>query len=270
MKEAHGEQLEISLKAHLCAGGMVEVPCSHVAHSYRYKNYYRRFGEDGEDYMLRNFKRLAEVWFDEYKDLVYRGSRSKFADTDEGDLTRAKVIQRGLHCKPFRYFLEFVAPEILERYPLVDKGFFAQGAIQSKATPNICLEVPMNKKDKQIALKDCEKDLVHPSPRQFFKLSWHRNIQHFNYDYCIQGLKIAECHYRGGNQMWKFDIKTSQIQQESATGTTCLAIDSDNYVLLIEKCDETRLEQKWNWGEKNITALQAWENSGVPLDSLEL
>ena len=199
--------MDLSLKAHLCGEGIVEVPCSRVAHSFRNRNYYKRFGEDGEDYMIRNLKRIAEVWMDEYKEIVYARNKEKYAKVDAGDMTRAKAIKRGLYCKPFAYFLEFVAPEMLECYPLNDPGYFAQGSIQSKANPTLCVEAPSPGKKKQIILSACDKNLVDPSPKQFFKLSWHRNIQHHYYDFCVQSsLTMAECHYRGGNQLWKYDL----------------------------------------------------------------
>lgn len=202
-----GEQLEFSLKAHLCGIGMVEVPCSRVGHSFRSKNYYKRIGDDGQDYMIRNFKRIAEVWLDEYKDVVYRRNPVAYVEADAGDLMRPKTIKHGLHCKPFRYFIEFVAPELLERYPLEDPGCFAQGTIQSKSNPRLCIEVPTPGNRRQIVVNDCEKNLIQPSPRQFFKLAWHRNIQHFSYDFCLQdSLVMVECHYTGKNQLWKYDL----------------------------------------------------------------
>lgn len=199
--------MEISLKAHLCGGGMVEVPCSRVGHSFRYQNYYKRFGDDGEDYMIRNLKRITEVWLDDYKGVVYKRDKERYSQVDVGDLTRAKAIKRGLHCKPFEYFLEFVAPEMLERYPLKDPGHFAQGSIQSKAKPTLCIEVAQPGKLKPISVNFCDKNLVNPSPKQFFKLAWHRNIQHYSFDFCIQSsLTMSECHYAGGNQLWKYDL----------------------------------------------------------------
>lgn len=202
-----GEQLELSFKAHLCGQGMVEVPCSRVAHSYRNKNHYKRFGDDGQDYMIRNFKRIAEVWLDEYKDVVYLRNKAKYDEADIGDLTKAKNIHRGLHCKPFRYFLEFVAPEMLERYPLEDPGCYAQGCIQSKANPELCIEVPKADRNTKVTLQSCEAKLVQPSPKQFFKLSLHNNIQHYIYDFCLKDtLTMSECHFKGGNQFWSYDL----------------------------------------------------------------
>lgn len=204
LKVWQGEHLDLSFKAQLCGIGILEVPCSRVAHSYRTQNYYTRFDEDGVDYMIRNFKRVAETWLDEYKDIVYRRNQ-KYSTADTGNMLRPKTIKRGLHCKPFRYFLEFIAPELLERYPLEDPGHFAQGAIQSKANSKICLEIP--KGSRKAVAASCEKNLIQPSVKQFFKLSWHRNIQHHIFDFCLRDtLSVSECHFSGGNQFWKFDL----------------------------------------------------------------
>lgn len=204
LKVSHGEHLELSLKAHLCGVGMVEVPCSRVAHTNRNKNF-QRFDDDGQDYMIKNLKRVAEVWLDEYKEVVYARQKKKYAEAQTGDLVRAKAIKRNLHCKPFTYFLEFVAPEMLERYPLNDLGHFAQGALQSKANPTLCVEA--SKPGRTIVLKTCEPNLFKPTAKQFFKLAWHRNIQHFNFDVCLQDtLMMAECHFKGENQFWKYDL----------------------------------------------------------------
>lgn len=216
--------------------------------------------------MIRNFKRIAEVWLDEYKGLVYAGNKRKYAEADAGDLVRAKSVRRGLHCKPFRYFLEFVAPEILTRYPLEDPGCFAKGAIQSKANPNLCIEVPKAGNVRQLILNECDKNFVQPSPKQFLKLSWHRNIQHSSFDYCLtDALRMAECHYLGQNQFWKFDIQTLQISQPGANGTRCLTADIESLNVSLSPCDLRNANQKWNWGEKNISALNDWENFGVKL-----
>jgi polypeptide N-acetylgalactosaminyltransferase len=209
LKIFQGENLDLSFKAQLCGIGILEVPCSRIAHSYRSLAYYSRFGDDGVDYMIRNFKRIAETWLDEYKDVVFKRN-SKYASAETGNMIRPKTIKRGLHCKPFRYFLEFVAPEMLQRYPLADPGHFASGTIQSKASSNLCLEIP--KGQRKVIAATCEKNLVNPSVKQFFKLSWHRNIQHFIFDFCLQDtMTVAECHFSGTNQYWKFDLVNPSI-----------------------------------------------------------
>jgi polypeptide N-acetylgalactosaminyltransferase len=204
LKVWQGEHLDLSFKAQLCGIGILEIPCSRIAHSYRTQNYYTRYGDDGVDYMIRNFKRISETWLDEYKNIVYQRN-PKYATADIGNMVRPKTIRRGLHCKPFRYFLEFIAPEMLKRYPLEDPGHFASGAIQSKANSNMCLEIPKGKRKAVMAV--CEKNLIKPSVKQFFKLTWHRNIQHHVFDFCLQdSMTVSECHFAGGNQFWRFDL----------------------------------------------------------------
>jgi polypeptide N-acetylgalactosaminyltransferase len=117
-------------------------------------------------------------------------------------------MRQGLFCKPFRYYLEYVAPEILFRYPLESRGHFARGAIQSKADAKMCVQVSNeDTRPRKLILKECKENIVSPGPSQMFTLTWHRNIQHDRFDFCIvNGLVMNECHFTGGNQLWKYDI----------------------------------------------------------------
>lgn len=170
-----------------------------------------------------NSHALKSHFQDEYKEIVYKRNPSKFMSLDPGNLSRENIIKQGLHCKPFRYFVEYVAPELLERYPIIDPGYFAKGTIRSKANPKLCVEVSKNNienaKDvpltRKLILNKCDDSHVNPSFKQFFTLTWHRNIQHSIYDYCIQNsLTIVECHFRGGNQLWKFDmVRTKDLRK---------------------------------------------------------
>lgn len=187
-----------------------------------------------------------------------------------GVLTREKGIRQALHCKPFRYFLEYVAPDMLVRYPLQDPGSFAKGAIQSKADANLCLEV--SKEDvrfRQLVVNECSSSKVVPSTGQYFSLTWHRNLQHANYDVCVgNNLIINSCHYIGGNQLWKFDLETAQIINPLLNAKKCITLAGKK--LLMSECDVEDVNQKWNFGEKNLTALRSWETFGVDLTTLRL
>ena len=113
----NGENYELSFKLHLCGGELLEVPCSRVAHMFRRYNLNRHFTE--VDFVARNFKRIAEVWLDEYKEQLYSGDPARYASIDAGDLTRQKAIRKNLNCKPFQYYLDYVAPDMLERLDLL-------------------------------------------------------------------------------------------------------------------------------------------------------
>ena len=109
----NGEQIELSFKLHLCGGNLVEVPCSRMNHMFR--SHHRNHQLDGVDVAARNFKRVAEVWLDDFKEVMYQTDPKRRA-IDAGDLTKAKSVKERLNCKPFRYFLEEIAPEMYVRY----------------------------------------------------------------------------------------------------------------------------------------------------------
>lgn len=115
----NGENYELSFKLHLCGGELLEVPCSRVAHTFRKHNNDRV--KTGVDFVGRNFKRVAEVWLDEYKEILYSGEPARYASIDAGDLTKQKAIRKNLNCKPFQYYLDYIAPDMLERLHLLYK-----------------------------------------------------------------------------------------------------------------------------------------------------
>lgn len=55
----NGENYELSFKLWLCGGKILEVTCSRVGHTFRRHNIWR--DETGDDFVARNFKRVAEV-----------------------------------------------------------------------------------------------------------------------------------------------------------------------------------------------------------------
>lgn len=261
----------MSFKTHLCGDGMFEIPCSRVAHTFRNKNYYK--SEKGDDYVAKNLKRITEVWLDEFKHKVYENSPKRYANVIAGDLTQPKEVKKLLNCKPFRYYLEYVATEMLQRYPLEDPGYFAAGAIQSKIQAqdgkHYCIDTNQTGTKGLMVLKKCHFNLVHPPEHQNFKLTWHRNIKHSKKDVCLQqNIQLRDCHYLGGNQLWKFDLRTSQIISPLLNQTKCLSADINNQVITLAECHPEDNNQKWNWGHINISALYSWDKFGVDLQSL--
>lgn len=123
-----------------------------------------------------------------------------------GDLTKAKRIKKNLNCKPFQYFLEFVMPDMLERFR-IDESTFAKGAIQSEADSALCIDAIDNQ---AATLEKCSKDLTKPDKNQAFELSWHRHIKKINtfYENCIDThqTSLIPCHYGFGNQLWFYNL----------------------------------------------------------------
>ena len=85
---------------------MVDAPCSRVGHIYRK---FAPFPNPGiGDFMGRNYKRVAEVWMDEYKEYLYE-RKPYYRNLDAGDLTDLLALRKKLNCKPFSWFMKEVA-----------------------------------------------------------------------------------------------------------------------------------------------------------------
>lgn len=80
-------------------------------------------------FFSRNNKRVAEIWLDEYKKYFYARHPDRYRDLDIGDISQQVALKQKLNCKPFSYFLEHVAPDLLERFPLEDFPHFASGTV---------------------------------------------------------------------------------------------------------------------------------------------
>lgn len=249
----------------LCADGLYEVPCSHVTHSFRMHNPSRQLIK--EDFVGRNFKRLVEVWFDEYKDVVYRNDRKRFEKVDAGDLSHVKNVRDRLKCKPFKYFINEIAPDILERYPLQEElPVFASGQIRTIRDSNVCVDLLQNWPLQPIGLYRCwDRDDEGNWPgSQNFRLTFFKNIALAKLEYCLDAFDLAtpQCHYMPyGNQYWKYDHNNYMLINGHDFGTSCLTANLENFTLEMQMCDLKDEKQKWTWSYVNRTALDDWTNT---------
>ena len=101
-------------------GGLVEiVPCSRVGHIFRsFSPYKWRTDLNIPEY---NYKRVAEVWMDEYKHLYYdRLGVTGAAEEDNigtfGDLEDRKLLREKLQCKSFHWYVQNKVPSLSDDY----------------------------------------------------------------------------------------------------------------------------------------------------------
>ncbi|XP_030371943.1 polypeptide N-acetylgalactosaminyltransferase 8 [Scaptodrosophila lebanonensis] len=258
-----GEQFELSLKLWLCGGRILEVPCARVGHLFRHGDYQVRYTQRNNERKAieRNYKRIAEVWLDEYKDKLYANVPS-LTYARAGPLKTQRALRERLQCKPFKWFLQHLASDFLAVYPLEDPADFAVGALQSLAAPELCLDTA-HKKSGQPQLLPCGTDLKYPELNQKWTLSYRRELR--SSYLCLElrnrqpnaTIWLWQCHGQLGNQFWYYDPKGKQlVQGVEEAQQRCLEAQVEQRIVVANICDAESVGQRWNFGFVNQTALQ--------------
>uniref|UniRef100_A0A1I8I2Z2 Polypeptide N-acetylgalactosaminyltransferase n=2 Tax=Macrostomum lignano TaxID=282301 RepID=A0A1I8I2Z2_9PLAT len=107
------ENLELSFRVWMCGDqGRIEiVPCSIVGHLFRSVSPYTWGKSGAAEVLKRNAIRLAEVWLDGFKHILYRQFNYRLGDF--GDVSQRRQLRRRLGCRSFRWYLDTVCPEQL-------------------------------------------------------------------------------------------------------------------------------------------------------------
>ena len=165
---------------------------------FRQFNKFRKLGDT--DFVALNNKRIAEVWMEDYKKYVYKRNPKKYNDLDPGDLSVPLAVKKKLNCKPFKYFLEVVAPDLLEYY-IYDPVQFAHGTIQLFGT-NVCIDTLNRALGQSLGVYGCDADPAEPRMPQNFELTQYREIRLTNSNKCFDSYKFSLnlCHNSFGNQ----------------------------------------------------------------------
>uniref|UniRef100_A0A8C7N5G0 polypeptide N-acetylgalactosaminyltransferase n=1 Tax=Oncorhynchus kisutch TaxID=8019 RepID=A0A8C7N5G0_ONCKI len=105
-----GENFEISFRVWMCGGSLEIIPCSRVGHVFRKKHPYI-FPEGNANTYIKNTRRTAEVWMDEFR-LFYYSARPAARGKSYGDIHGREELRKILKCKSFKWYLDNVYPEL--------------------------------------------------------------------------------------------------------------------------------------------------------------
>lgn len=263
-----GEQYELSFKIWMCHGKLVDAPCSRVGHIYRGHAPFNNVRS--KDFLSVNYKRVAETWMDEYKEYLYARTPAKYEKIDAGDLSKQLAVRERLKCKSFKWFIEEIAPDLVEKYPPVDLPDFASGTVQSISNPSYCVDTLSRGDQSNIGIYYCASDKLKPQFNQFFALTHQRDIRIKHTESCWDvsesgnaPITIFGCHGSQGNQLWKYDHKINHIIHVNTH--RCLEVNVDEKKLFVSRCVRSNQNQKWKFGYENSTALENWARSGTQL-----
>uniref|UniRef100_A0A1Q3FN37 Polypeptide N-acetylgalactosaminyltransferase n=1 Tax=Culex tarsalis TaxID=7177 RepID=A0A1Q3FN37_CULTA len=230
------ENIELSMKSWICGGRMVTVPCSRVAHIQKTGHPYLM--KANKDVVRANSLRLAEVWMDEYKQVIFDiYGVPRYPVEEVGDVSSRKEVRRKANCKTFRHYIETAYPEM--KNPLIEGAF--RGEVKSAALGNAtCLAY--HAATNTVGMAACD----HKQTTQFWAHNYYQELNSHKHclDYTGTALGVFGCHRGRGNQAWQYKIDSMQIA--SVKHGKCLAVDMDSRKSLkMEDCDDGKDAQKW-------------------------
>lgn len=112
---------------------------------------------------------------DEYKEHLYNRQPVVYAGLDAGDISAQKAVRDRLQCKPFKWFMENVAFDLLEQFPLYEPSF-AFGGLQNVGL-SLCADTLSKEGRTPIGLFTCALNISYPHAAQTFSLTLQHEMR---------------------------------------------------------------------------------------------
>uniref|UniRef100_A0A8C2NZV6 Polypeptide N-acetylgalactosaminyltransferase n=1 Tax=Capra hircus TaxID=9925 RepID=A0A8C2NZV6_CAPHI len=236
-----GENFEISYKIWQCGGKLLFVPCSRVGHIYRLEGWQ---GNPPPVYVgssptLKNYVRVVEVWWDEYKDYFY-ASRPESKALAYGDISELKKFREDHNCKSFKWFMEEIAYDITSHYPLPPKNV-DWGEIRGFETV-YCIDSMGKTNGGFVELGPCHR----MGGNQLFRINEANQLM--QYDQCLtkgpDGSKVMITHCNLNEfKEWQYFKNLHRLTHISSG--KCLDRSEVLHQVFISDCDSSKMTQKW-------------------------
>ncbi|XP_067140638.1 N-acetylgalactosaminyltransferase 7 [Centruroides vittatus] len=244
-----GENFELSFKIWQCGGSIEWVPCSRVGHIYRGFMPYS-FGELASKrkgpIVTVNYKRVVEVWMDDYKEYFY--TREPLArQYDAGDISEQTELRNRLKCKSFKWFIENVAYDVLDKFPLLPKNLH-WGEVRSLLTSQ-CLDTMSSQPPSIVGMSHCHGS----GGNQIFRLNAEGQLGVG--ERCIEAdsnhVKLVFCRQGTVNGPWNYDPNSKVLYHK--IHKKCLELNHQTGHLGLQSCKEAINGQKWIFRELKVS-----------------
>ena len=202
--------------------------------------------------IIRNKLRVAEVWMDEYKEIAYDIIHPP-STIDLGPLEYMTNLRERLQCKPFKWLLDNVYPELV--IPFEPSSKAAKGEIRNPDTSGCLDTLGATEIGTSMGLYPCHGQ----KGTQHFVMTSAGEIRvaSLDYDACLDRatsgqINIWSCHRNGGNQFWRWDKVTGHLSDE--TGKRCaeasrISSEKSPLSLVVADCEPSKSEQVWRLTE---------------------
>ncbi|XP_075716366.1 N-acetylgalactosaminyltransferase 7 isoform X2 [Rhinoderma darwinii] len=236
-----GENFEISYKIWQCGGKLLFTPCSRVGHIYRLHGWQ---GNPPPVYVgssptLKNYVRVVEVWWDDYKDYFY-ASRPETKALAYGDISELKKFREDHNCKSFKWFMEEIAYDIPTHYPLPPKNV-EWGEIRGLDS-NYCIDSMGHTNGGLVELGPCHR----MGGNQLFRINEANQLM--QYDQCLSkgqdgtAVMITHCNLSEYKE-WQYFKNINRFTH--IPSGKCLARNEALHKVVLSDCDSSKSSQKW-------------------------
>ncbi|XP_066451218.1 polypeptide N-acetylgalactosaminyltransferase 14 [Eleutherodactylus coqui] len=241
-----GENFEISFRVWMCGGSLEILPCSRVGHVFRKKHPYV-FPEGNANTYIKNTKRTAEVWMDEYKNHYY-AARPAAQGRPYGDIQKRLSLRKSLKCRPFKWYLENIYPELQIPVESLSKSGIIrqrQRCIESQKTggqdaPTLNLVPCSSLKGVSEKSQEWIYTQVQQISQQDLCLSVHT---------LFPGTQVVllPCKDGDGRQRWsKVGSHIEHMASHFCLDTEIIGdTDENNREIVINPCETTAISQRW-------------------------
>ena len=233
-----GENLELSMRAWMCGGEILVVPCSRVAVVDALR--------PREVTAPANFRRVVEMWVgsryqrDSYN--IAQVSMDKTETEAQSLQSRQKYLEKHITCQSFYSYLRTVAKDVILP-PDASRGF---GKV--RANTGYCLDSQLYP-DGRIRLQHCKPHMY--EPRMVFTLDMYGRLRHDEVcvDMTSSPLTLQPCKsVPSPEQQWQ--MTQQNMLRSSSDNTQCLTHETDEmgtHFISLKACPEEDRSFAWSF-----------------------